>query len=941
MSEIRALLLTDVVDSTQLAGTLGDEAMAVLWAAHDRLARALLPGHGGREIDKTDGMLLMFSQTADAVRYAAAYHQALAGLSPPLKARAGLHVGPVILRENPADDVARGAKPLEVDGMAKPTAARVMALAQGGQTLLSTEAMQALQAEDAAAGTPHSHGHWRLKGVSDPVELFEVVGAGAAPFATPPDGDKAYRVVRVGERWLPVRQLPNNLPQQTTSFLGRERELDEVIAALKSTRLVTLLGMGGLGKTRLSLQVAVELLAEYPDGAWFLDLSPLREPSLVVEEAARLLQVQAEPGRPLLQTLCAQVRERRLLLVIDNCEHLIAPAAALAHALLQAAPDVRLLASSREALRVPGERTFPVLPLPLPGAGTDRAALRQSTAVRLFVERAQSHRPDFAVPDEVAAQVAELVTRLEGIPLALELAAARVRSLSVADINARLKDRYKLLTGGSRVLQERQQTLRALVAWSYDLLQPDEQTLLNRLGVFSGGFDLAAAEGVCGADPLDPLDVVDLLSSLVEKSLVMPDVGSGGTRYRMLETLRDYALEKLRAGPDATETARRHLEHCFELAKQARNGMQGPDQGSWLDRLELEQDNLRAAMRHAQGPEPGADAIVAVKMAVALQNFWIMRGGAGEGRAVVQALLQHPAVAGLPMARAHALYTGAALALTQGDVPQALAMLQDCLALRRDLDAKADLAATLSTLAVARLSSGDADGALAAATEAVDRFRDCGYRVGEAIALLQRGQVQLHRAQFDDARTHLQAALALARDIGHPETEGEAELSMGDLEMELGDDAQAQGHVQRSLTVCGHAGDRRGEVTARWALGRLDLAGDRLEAAQGRLREALAAFDRFEMRSAWIGCLEDLATVALKRGVLERACTLYAAAQRRRDAAHLARPPRAQARWQIRVDQLRSSLGQAGFDVTWTSAQALETAQVQALALDTASTVPA
>jgi len=287
MSELGVLLLTDVVDSTQLSERLGDAAMAAVWSAHDRAARDLLPAWRGREIDKTDGMLLLFETAAGAVQYALAYHRALAALPVPLKARAGLHVGPVILRENSAADVARGAKPLEVDGLAKPTTARVMSLARGGQTLLTPEAQTSLGATPLPT---QSHGHWVLKGLSAPIELFEV-GEDAAAFAPPPDGEKVYRVVQVGGRWLPVRQIPNNLPEQLTSFIGRERELGELKALLGKARLLTLVGMGGMGKTRLSLQVAAELMAEFPDGAWFLDLSPIRDAALVASEAAQVLAV--------------------------------------------------------------------------------------------------------------------------------------------------------------------------------------------------------------------------------------------------------------------------------------------------------------------------------------------------------------------------------------------------------------------------------------------------------------------------------------------------------------------------------------------------------------------------------------------------------------------------------------------------------------------------
>lgn len=910
MSEIRALLLTDVVDSTQLAGQLGDAAMATLWADHDRVARDLLPPHGGREIDKTDGMLLMFDQPAEALRYAQAYHAALATLNPPLRARAGLHVGAVILRENRADDVARGAKPLEVDGMAKPAAARVMALAQGGQTLLSADALRALGPPLDAV---HSHGHWRLKGVPEPMELFEV---GQPPFPALPDADKAYRVARIGERWLPVRQLPNNLPQQATSFLGREREIDDVIATLKTARLVTLLGMGGLGKTRLSLQVAAELLAEFPDGAWFLDLSPLREPALVVEEAARLLQVQQEPGRPLLQTLCALVRERRLLLVIDNCEHLVDAAAALAHALLRAAPGVRILTSSREPLRVPGEMTYPVLPLPLPAIGSASAVLAQSTAVRLFVERAQAHRPDFNVDsDAAAAQVAELVTRLEGIPLALELAAARVRSLSLADINTRLKDRYKLLTGGSRVLQERQQTLRALVSWSYDLLQPHEQVLLQRLGVFIGGFDLPAVEAVCGADPLDPLDLVDLLSSLVEKSLVMPDVSSGDTRYRMLDTLRDYALEKLAQAEGPAETERLHCDHFWGVARQARGGLQGPQQATWVRRVEAELDNLRAAMAVARAG--GADPLLAAKVPVALQGFWVMRGRLSEGRELLRAALALPAIQASDMARAHTLYAAAVLADAQGDPVEAQQLLETCLALRRALQDTEGMAITLSTLSVSCLAAGRIDAALTAEHEALPLFRQLGHRIGEAIGLQHLAHITLHQGRRGEARMYNLQALELARQLKNLELEGECEWLLAEIAHADGDSTDAQARLRRSLQVCREAGDRSGEARALGSLGRHALEQYDTDTARQQLGQALRAFQTYEMRADLIGSLEDHADLAEAFELPEVAVSLRAAAHVARDGAGLAPAPARRARSQARLAALRQSLGEPSYESAW------------------------
>ena len=912
MSERRALLLTDVVDSTKLSQRIGDAAMAEVWTAHDRVARDLLPVWRGREIDKTDGMLLMFDGAADAVNYALAYHRALASLATPLHARAGLHVGPVILRENSADDVARGAKPIEVEGLAKPTAARVMSVAAGGQTLLTPEARDDL---GSSALKVQSHGHWMIKGVADPIELFEVGEAGSR-FVAPLDGEKVFRVVRVDDWWMPVRDIPNNLPLQPSSFIGREKEIEEVKAALAAARLVTLLGMGGLGKTRLSLQVATEVMHQFTDGVWFIDLSPIRDADLVAGEAAHALGVAEEPGRPLLQTLCAHLKQRRVLLILDNCEHLIRAAADLAHAIVRAAPNVRIVSSSREPLHIPGEKTYPILPLPLPAKDDGIDALLRSTAVRLFVERAQTHKPTFALTAREAPAVAELVARLEGIPLALELAAARVRSMSVLDINARLKHRYKLLTGGGRVLQERQQTLRALVDWSYDLLADGEKCLFDRLSVFAGGFDLGAAEAVCGAEPVDSFDVLDLLGSLVEKSLVLLEERDDGSRYRMLETIREYAREKLDGrADDAAATAARHCEHYFAFAKEANRGLATAQQAQWIARLEIDLDNVRAATAWALAG--GVDPVIAVKFAVALQGYWTFRGRATEGREVVRTALALPAVQGSDLAQAWALYVGAALAGNQSDHSEARQMLETCLALRRRLGNQVDVAATLSTLALARLQAGDAAGAMESESEALQLFRQLGDRTGELIGLVHQGKFSLWLADDAAACRQLEQALTIAREIGNREAEGECELMLGEAAFETGDLDGAKARIARSLEVCRNVADRHGEATALWWAGRLALSAGDIAAARGCLGDALRAFQEFGMREELLGCLEDHAWLHAAAGEEAIAARLAASAAARRERLALARSARAQSRWEAALAALSSTLKAAAFENAW------------------------
>jgi len=488
--------------------------MSSALAQHDRIARAAVVDHRGVVVKTTgDGLYAAFADPLDAVTATLRFQQGIADPAAthgvPLRVRCGLHLGIVEHRDN------------DYFGSPVNRTARVMSVAHGGQVLLT----QAVADEVGARLPPdlslRDLGTVRLKDLSSPEHVYQLVH---------PSLRLDFPALRS------LEATPNNLPQQLTSFIGREREVSEAKELLRGTRLLTLLGMGGLGKTRLSLQVAADVMDTYADGVWFVDLAPIRDESLLSSAVAQVLGIQEEPGRPLVQTLCAHLKSRKLILILDNCEHVVAASATLANAMLRAAPNVRLIATTREALRVPGEQTYPVFPLPVPDRRASVDELERSDAVQLFMDRARLQKPGFELTDRDAPAVAELCARLEGIPLALELAAARMRSLSIHDINKRLHDRFKLLTGGGRVLLERQQTLRALVAWSYDLLGEAEQVLLDRLSIFAGGFDLEAAEKVCGADPLMPEDVLDLVTSLVEKSLVMVEEAESGSRSRRPRT---------------------------------------------------------------------------------------------------------------------------------------------------------------------------------------------------------------------------------------------------------------------------------------------------------------------------------------------------------------------------------------------------------------------
>jgi predicted ATPase/class 3 adenylate cyclase len=885
-------LFTDIEGSTS-KWEEQPEQMAQAVGRHDALLRDSVHRHGGRIVKTTgDGIYAAFETSAACL---AAVIDIQLGLLDPaatagvaLRVRCGVHTGLVQARDN------------DYFGSTINRTARIMNAGHGGQILVSQAVSDELAEKLPEGVSLKALGSVRLKGLSTAEAVYQVVHP------------------RLYQNFPALRELeatPNNLPQQLTSFIGREREREEIEEMLGVTRLLTLLGMGGLGKTRLALAIGTSVMDAYPDGVWFVDLQMIRDDALVAGEAARVLGVREEPGRPLAQTLVAHVRNRKLMLILDNCEQVVDSCAELANAILRGAPDVRVVTTSRIALRVPGEQTYIVQPLPVPMRTESLNALRKSTAVRLFVERAKLHKPSFALTEREAPAVAELVFRLEGIPLALELAAARVRTLAVADINKRLSDRYKILTGGDRTLQARQQTLRALVDWSYDLLEEGEQVLLARLSVFAGGFGLAAVETVCGVDPLTAEDVLDVVTSLVEKSLLRVEESEDGARYRLLETIRDYAREKLIMRDELFELGAAHCDYYFVMAKAANRESKGPDQGEWNRRVETELDNIRAALAYAL--EGGGDPIIAVKLEVALMGFWILRGYATEGRRYVRAALALPEVQASDLARAHALYVGAGLAHGQGNHVEAKGMLESCLELRRKLAVPVDIAATLSTLSLVRLHAGDAEGAFAGEQEALAIFRQIDNPIGEAIGLLHLGQIHAYVGDERKAIEHLAECLAIARRIKYSEVESECEVNLGELALDAGDAAQASKRFLRALALCREAGDKRGEATALWWMGKVDSVRGDWNAARARLGGALRAFRAFEMHEELLGCLEDYATLWHSLGQDEEAVRMHAAVDTLRQRMALTRPPRADAQIRANVARLRASLGAAAFDTAW------------------------
>lgn len=927
MNETAALLITDLVGSTSLAESLGEEAAAAFWRAHDRVARDLLRVWRGREIDKSDGLLVLFASVHDAVAFARAYHRALAALPRPALARAGVHVGPVVLRENSPADIALGAKPLEVDGLAKPIAARVMSLACGGQTLLSADARSALG--DCAVPL-RSHGHWQFKGIAQPIELFEACDPGTF-LAAPEDAEKGWRVVPDGAGWQPARRIPNNLPRPLSSFVGRERECAAVASLIDSRRLVTLCGTGGLGKTRLSIEVARASLHRFVEGVWFVELAPLLDATLVPQAVASAMGVRAEPGATVGEALARFVAGRRVLLVLDNCEHLVEACAELVAQLLRAGSGLHVLASSREPLRVDGETVHLVAPLDVPGEEDVRAGadLLRFESVRLFAERAARARPGFVPTAAHAAAVASICQRLEGIALAIELAAARVGALPVETIAARLDDHFNLLSRGARGAPQRQQTLRALIDWSHELLTPAERALLARLSVFAGGWTLAAAEAVCADGADDSASVLEGLTTLVDKSLVSFDAAS--ERYRVLETVRHYARDRLDERGEAQKYRARHLAHFLAFAEAARAAVKGADQPQRLAQIDAEHDNLRAALAWCAS-EDGGDS--GLRLACAVWPYWNLRGLLHEGRGWLSTLLERSAGRAAAPLRARALRAAGVLAHAQGDTAASAGWHHQCLALQRELGDRQGIAASLESLGIVAYERGHHASGIALMEEALALQRQLGAPMAIAQALNNLGATLGFVGEGERARALLEESLVLKRAHGDRRGVAMGLDNLGDLAASLGDAGAARRLFEESLAIRRELDDRAG--IARVLLGLADLANGQADTATALalLAENLAITRELGDLRAISHALEALADAAHSAADAGREVRLRSHAQRLREEIDYAIPPTMRPRHQQALDAAHAAMGdEAAFARAWQDGRAMTLEQAVELGL--------
>ncbi len=905
--ETLTFLFTDIEGSTTLLRRVGDGVYAQVLAGHHELIRSALAAHDGSEVDtQGDAFFAVFSSPRACVAAALEMQQALEVHAWPAGVRVRVRMG---VHSGEAEMTAAGLVGLEVH-----RAARVAAVAWGGQVLVSESAAVLVRDWLPPGAALTDLGTHRLKDLGRPERIFQL-DAAALPAEFPP------------LRSLGNPALPNNLPAQLSTFVGREREVSEVRALVESARLVTLTGAGGAGKTRLGLQVAAELLDGAGDGVWLTELAAVTDQDAVAAAISEALQLAARPGQPALEALLDALAPQDVVIVLDNCEHLIDGCAKTAEAILRRCLRVHLLATSQEPLGISGETIYRVPSLSLPGPeDSGLLAPESSDAVALLVERARAHGVALTVDEQAGPVVVSVCRRLDGMPLAIELAAARLRSMSLAELHDRLGQRFRLLTGGSRTALGRQQTLRAAVGWSYSLLTGAEQVLLGRLSVFAEGFALDAAEAVCGFARIDVLDVADLLGSLVDKSLVVAEPAGQGLRYRLLESIRLFAAERLaEAGDDdVAVVAATHCAHFLAVAETAAAHLTGPNQGSWLTRLDADQANLRRAAGHAAG-RPDGTALV-LRLGVALYRYWWARSRRQEAFDLLVPVLRRPDARADPGLFVAALVTAVWAAIFI-DSATARQFADQAIQVARPHGDDRLFIRSLAASCAAYYWAGEPEAALPLGQESVERARRLGDDVQLGVSLVQ------YLTTIDPARSGqlVAEAIACTERSGDHLINSLLHSNAGSHALSAGDIPAARAHLEAAA----QAGQQIGyeDTLVMQLLGLALRAEGELNGARSKFETALRISrrngDKIEMAYAILG----LAFVAGDAGDWDRAVALHGAAQASLDQVSIPWPEFAARYRRDSLDQARVRLGAEQLDQAYAEGMGLTPEKALDLAL--------
>jgi Predicted ATPase len=939
-------LFTDIEGSTQLAQKYPNALPALLARHHEILNQSIQLYNGYVFQIVGDSFAVAFHSAHEALHAAlkaqeTLYHESWTPA--PIKVRMGIHTGTAQLNDEK-----------QYSGYATlASTQRIMSAGHGGQILISGATRELARDSLPLNSELLDLGEKRLKDLLRPEHLYQLNTSGL-PLTFPP--------------LKTLDSFPNNLPTQLTSFIGRENEIAEVKQELESHRLVTLTGSGGTGKTRLSLQVAADLLDHFDHGVWFVELAPLTDPQLIPQTILSVIGISEQQGKTPLELLQDYLHEKKILMVLDNCEHLIEASARVVNALLNAAPHLRVMASSREALGVKGEASYPVPSLSLPDIKHLPLIeqLSQYEAVRLFIDRALLVAPHFVVDKDNAPHIAQICHRLDGIPLAIELAAARVKMLSVEQISKRLDDRFRLLTGGARTSMPRQQTLRALIDWSYDLLSKNERLLLCRLSVFAGGWALEAAEEICAGDGIESYEILDLLSQLVNKSLVVvQDSQSGETRYRMLETLRQYTREKLLEVGDGEMIRDRHLAYFVKLAVQAEPELHYSNQVFWLNKLDDEIDNFRMGIEWALGN----DVEAGLRIAAIPWRFWLGRGYFQEVGTWLQSLLEQHKTTDALHAQALAIHSSCifrqgnfpeavrlakqsleiartvsdprteALSLAflgvtmaiQGNMAEGGPLLEQALAIYRSLGDKIGQAGTTELLSA---NNKDMERALAYALESVALAREMGDLSGLVPRLCMLARLTFWTGDLKSPSAWLEEALSISRQLNDRSAEAYTISTYGNFAYWQGNYPQAIAYHEEAIRLNEKIGDHYQNLWAQVNKAYAVLRQGDIQKARALFADNIQSTQKASLTIALVYTVEGLASLSVSRGQLERAARLFAWADARRDEIGDHRPPIEQASVERDLAIVQSTLNEATLEKHSREGRAMSTEQAIALALE-------
>jgi predicted ATPase/class 3 adenylate cyclase len=899
-----SLLFTDIDGSTRLLEQLGD-AYATLLADHHAIMDEVLSTHGGTRVDAAgDGLFVSFASAREALVACVDAQRRLSAHAWPngaeVKVRMGLHTG----------------EPLSASGgyigIDVHRAARICSAGHGGQVLVS-DAARALIGTGVPEGVSFLDlGEHRLKDLAAAVRLYQVVADGL---------DTDFPPVRS------LETLPNNLPRQLSTFVGRDAEIADAEERVASTSLLTLTGPGGVGKTRLALELGAHLVDQYPDGVWFVEFSTLDDASLVPDAAASTLRL--KPGPEGATTALVNALEgRRALLIFDNCEHVLDAMVELSDALLRRCTDLRIVTTSREPLGMAGEGLMPVPSMSLPADGNDIEALMACDSVRLFLERGQAADPTFRLTGDNADAIAQICRRLDGIPLAVELAAARVRSLPPAQIAARLDHRFRLLTGGSRTALPRHRTLRAAMDWSFELLTDAERALVPRLAVFAGSFSLEAAEGIASGGAVERDDMLDLLARLVDRSLLMSEPGTTDARYRMLETIRDYAQELLMESGEASSAYARHRDWFARLVDDARAGFfSGAEQAAWLDRLSADDDNLRAALQWSHEDPDGAGA--ELSMASGLWRFWEIRGHLEEGSGWLDRALSRTG-GEVSLRRANALTGAGVLASHRGDQVSAAAFHEASLLIHRELGDPLAISAACNNAASIAIELGDMDRAATLYREAIAMSEATGDRHGDAFSRVNLADLLVRHGEPGEADELYARAIDIFRSLGDEWGTAQATARLAQAARRRGDPSLAARHFEEARAVYRRIADGRGEARMLIGLGDLAAEAGDFATATSQYQAALEIRHRLGDRLGTAGALERMAGVATRQP--ERAARLIGAAAAIRDRAGAPLSIGAQAELDRFLAGLAAEIGREAIDAGLAAGRAMPAGEAVAFA---------